>query len=109
MSKTLSVTLKSLIFILLIHLLMKHFTNKNRESNEKQAKEEEAIQKIMNVQLPNESTTTTQQYLQPPTVSSTIPLLLKDCLDKKKLKKNDTIIACGFGVGLSWGAVQIKW
>ena len=43
------------------------------------------------------------------TVSSTIPLLLKDCLDKKKLKKNDTVIACGFGVGLSWGAVQIKW
>ena len=43
------------------------------------------------------------------TVSSTIPLLLKDCLDKKKFKKNDTIIACGFGVGLSWGVVQIKW
>ena len=43
------------------------------------------------------------------TVSSTIPLLLKDCIDKKKLKKNNIIIACGFGVGLSWGIVKIKW
>tara|TARA_B100000945_G_C20321648_1_gene567959 strand:- start:112 stop:1026 length:915 start_codon:yes stop_codon:yes gene_type:complete len=43
------------------------------------------------------------------TVSSTIPLLIKDCIDKKKLKKNNIIIACGFGVGLSWGIVKIKW
>lgn len=43
------------------------------------------------------------------TVSSTIPLLLKNCMDKKKIKKNDIIIACGFGVGLSWGIVKIKW
>lgn len=43
------------------------------------------------------------------TVSSSIPLLLKDCIDKKKLKKNNIIIACGFGVGLSWGIVKIKW
>ena len=27
----------------------------------------------------------------------------------KKIKKGDTIIACGFGVGLSWGIVKIKW
>ena len=43
------------------------------------------------------------------TVSSTIPLLLKNCIDQKKIKKNDIIIACGFGVGLSWGIVKIKW
>ena len=43
------------------------------------------------------------------TVSSTIPLLLQHCIDKKKLKKNNIIIACGFGVGLSWGIVKIKW
>jgi 3-oxoacyl-[acyl-carrier-protein] synthase III len=30
-------------------------------------------------------------------------------MERKKLKKNDTIIACGFGVGLSWGVVEIKW
>ena len=43
------------------------------------------------------------------TVSSTIPLLLKNCIDQKKIKKNDIIIACGFGVGLSCGLVKIKW
>lgn len=43
------------------------------------------------------------------TVSSTIPLLLKECMDKKKLKKNNIVIACGFGVGLSWAIVKIKW
>lgn len=43
------------------------------------------------------------------TVSSSIPLLLEDAIRNKKLKKNDTIIACGFGVGLSWGVVEIKW
>ena len=43
------------------------------------------------------------------TVSSSIPLLLKEAINKKKIKKNDIVIACGFGVGLSWGAVEIKW
>ena len=43
------------------------------------------------------------------TVSSSIPLLLQEAMERKKLKKNDTIIACGFGVGLSWGVVEIKW
>ena len=43
------------------------------------------------------------------TISSSIPLLIKECLSKKKLKKGDIIIACGFGVGLSWGAVKIQW
>ena len=43
------------------------------------------------------------------TVSSSIPLLLQEAINKKKIKKNDIIIACGFGVGLSWGAVEIKW
>ena len=43
------------------------------------------------------------------TVSSSIPLLLQEAMNRKKIKKNDIIIACGFGVGLSWGAVEIKW
>lgn len=43
------------------------------------------------------------------TVSSTIPLLLEDCMKRKKIKKKDIIILCGFGVGLSWGIVKIKW
>ncbi len=43
------------------------------------------------------------------TISSSIPLLIKDLMNKKKIKKGDTIIACGFGVGLSWGVAKIKW
>lgn len=43
------------------------------------------------------------------TVGSSIPLLLQEAIERKMLKKNDTIIACGFGVGLSWGVVEIKW
>lgn len=43
------------------------------------------------------------------TVSSSIPLLLENAIKRKNIKKNDTIIACGFGVGLSWGIVEIKW
>ena len=43
------------------------------------------------------------------TVSSSIPILLEKANKEKKIKKGDTIIACGFGVGLSWGIVKIKW
>lgn len=42
------------------------------------------------------------------TISSSIPLLLKDLLKKKKIKLNDKLILCGFGVGLSWGIAEIK-
>jgi len=43
------------------------------------------------------------------TVSSSIPLLIEDALKTKMFKKNDLILACGFGVGLSWGATLIEW
>ena len=43
------------------------------------------------------------------TVSSSIPIVLKDCDKKKNIKNNDTVVACGFGVGLSWGITKIKW
>lgn len=43
------------------------------------------------------------------TVSSSIPLALKEASKKKLLKENDNIILSGFGVGLSWGSVLIKW
>ncbi len=43
------------------------------------------------------------------TVSASIPILIEDAYKKKKLKKNDIVVACGFGVGLSWGIVKIKW
>ena len=43
------------------------------------------------------------------TVSSTIPVALKDLLKKNRIKKNDKILLVGFGVGYSWGITLIEW
>ena len=43
------------------------------------------------------------------TVSSTIPLLLRDLNKSKKINNNDKILLVGFGVGLSWAACYLKW
>ena len=43
------------------------------------------------------------------TVSSTIPIALKDALNEGKLKAGDTVMLVGFGVGYSWGAALIRW
>lgn len=42
------------------------------------------------------------------TVSSTIPIALKDSIDKKVVKKGDKVLLVGFGVGYSWGGVVIE-
>lgn len=41
------------------------------------------------------------------TVSSTIPIAIKDCLDNGLIKSKDKIMIAGFGVGYSWGAAII--
>jgi len=43
------------------------------------------------------------------TVSSTIPIALKECLSKGTLAEGRTIAAVGFGVGYSWAGCIIKW
>lgn len=43
------------------------------------------------------------------TSGSTIPLLLSDALRLGKIKPGATILAIGFGVGLSWAATVIRW
>ena len=43
------------------------------------------------------------------TVSSTIPIALKDARTKGLIKTGDRIMLVGFGVGLSWGAAIIHW
>jgi len=43
------------------------------------------------------------------TVSSSIPIVLKDAIEEKKLKRGDLILLSGFGVGLSWGTMLIKF
>lgn len=42
------------------------------------------------------------------TNASTIPLMLEEDIKKKRLKKGDNIIICGFGVGLSFSIALIK-
>ena len=42
------------------------------------------------------------------TVSSTIPIALKDLMDSNILKPGHKVMLVGFGVGLSWGATIIE-
>jgi 3-oxoacyl-[acyl-carrier-protein] synthase-3 len=42
------------------------------------------------------------------TVSATIPIAIKQSLDRGVVKKGDKVLLCGFGVGYSWGAAIIK-
>ena len=42
------------------------------------------------------------------TVSSTILIALKDCINNKIIKSGMNIIISGFGVGLSWGGTMLK-
>ena len=41
------------------------------------------------------------------TVSATIPIALKDCIDSGQVKPGDKVLLVGFGVGYSWGATII--
>ena len=43
------------------------------------------------------------------TVSSTVLIGLKDCLDNKSIKVGDTVMVTGFGVGLSWGGTILRF
>jgi len=42
------------------------------------------------------------------TVSNTIPIALKDSLDRKTITEGDWVQLAGFGVGYSWGSVILK-
>ena len=41
------------------------------------------------------------------TVSATIPIALKQCIDQKLVEASNKIMLVGFGVGYSWGATII--
>ena len=43
------------------------------------------------------------------TVSSSIFISLKDCLEKSRIRKGNTVMIAGFGVGLSWGGTILKF
>ena len=43
------------------------------------------------------------------TISSSIPIALDQAIKKKLIKKNDTVMFVGFGVGYSWGTCLYKY
>jgi len=43
------------------------------------------------------------------TVSSTIPLALKQAQKEKRIYDGDRVVLAGFGVGYSWGACVLEW
>ncbi|MEN3940210.1 ketoacyl-ACP synthase III [Prosthecobacter sp. SYSU 5D2] len=43
------------------------------------------------------------------TVSSTIPIALKEAVDEGRLKPGMNVMLVGFGVGLSWAATFVRW
>jgi len=43
------------------------------------------------------------------TVSSSIPITLKDCQKNNLFKSGDRIMLVSFGVGYSWGSVLLEW
>ncbi len=43
------------------------------------------------------------------TSAASIPLALDEALEDKKIKYNDLIIISGFGAGLTWGTIILKW
>lgn len=43
------------------------------------------------------------------TVSSSIPVALKEALNKGQIQRGHVITAVGFGVGYSWGGCVIRW
>lgn len=43
------------------------------------------------------------------TVSSTVLIGLRDCMDNQLIRKGDNVMISGFGVGLSWGGTILKF
>lgn len=43
------------------------------------------------------------------TVSSTVLIGIKDCIDKQLIKSDNRVMISGFGVGLSWGSTILKF
>lgn len=43
------------------------------------------------------------------TISASQPIAFNEALEKKLVKRDDTIMFVGYGAGLSWGANLVKW
>lgn len=43
------------------------------------------------------------------TSSASIPIALHEALQTGRIKAGDVVVLTGFGAGLTWGAVVIRW
>ena len=43
------------------------------------------------------------------TSAASIPLALDEAIIEKKIKNNDVLVISGFGAGLTWGTIILKW
>jgi len=43
------------------------------------------------------------------TSSASIPIAIREALDRNIIKDGDIILLASFGAGLAWGAALIKW
>ncbi len=43
------------------------------------------------------------------TSAASIPILIDELSQAKKIRKNDLIVISGFGAGLSWGSILLNW
>lgn len=43
------------------------------------------------------------------TVSSSLPIALKDALSQNRIKAGDKVVLCGFGAGFSWASAIVEW
>lgn len=43
------------------------------------------------------------------TSAASIPLALDEALEEKKISDNDIVVIAGFGAGLTWGTIVVRW
>ncbi|MEI9478259.1 MAG: 3-oxoacyl-[acyl-carrier-protein] synthase III C-terminal domain-containing protein, partial [Deltaproteobacteria bacterium] len=43
------------------------------------------------------------------TSSASIPIALHEALENGRIKTGDVVVLAGFGAGLTWGAVVMRW
>jgi 3-oxoacyl-[acyl-carrier-protein] synthase-3 len=66
----------------------------------------ETIMKALEIP-PDRTVTTLETYGN--TAAASIPLTLQKAAEQGRLRRGSRIVLCGFGGGLSWGAVLIEW
>nr|WGH12741.1 Beta-ketoacyl-acyl carrier protein synthase III [Echinothamnion sp.] len=43
------------------------------------------------------------------TSAASIPLALDEAIQEKKISRNDIVVIAGFGAGLTWGTIVVRW